>query len=460
MAAFDLSLLETERRHAALLQLFKEAQEECLRKYASRFIGSGPQSCHGHLEDFEQRLRNCLAYTATGGKALRGVLCADSFLNILRHLYPGMLEDPSECPRAIETALDLAYCMEILQAAFLVSDDIVDRAATRRGRPAWRKVVGDDAAIVDSLTLLTLADQIALALDRTCRAEGEVMDIYESAKRRTIYGQHLDTSLSVRGRAEQSRMSSKLSAAPATPEGLPAHAVASPASSLLDADQTTMHEIHLNKTAYYTFVLPVIMGYRAGVFYGSAVLRGLYSATGAKLEPSPSFSALQAVRPDPQLEKQLVEACVSLGLLFQVQDDYLDVFAPEFLHKECSDIGEGKVSWVLVRALDLARSALEEGSGAATSAAESEGEKAAHLSKERASELLSFITLNYGRKGLDSAAVEGVREAFRGLGVVEAYRTEASSLLKGCQLLVDALPQGVGGIFGPIMGQLQARCQQ
>jgi len=463
MATFDLSQLETERRHAALLQYIAEARDDCLRRYASHFVGEGPQSYRGHLDPFEKRLSNCLAYTATGGKAMRGVLCADSFLTTLKQLYPGMLEDSSERPRILETSLDLAYCMEILQASFLVSDDIIDRASTRRGRPAWRKVVGDDAALLDSMTLLALSDQIALAVDQSCRAGGEIMDLYESVKRRTIYGQHLDTNLSVRGRAEQARLASKMSAAPA-PSGVPEADKAAQSGSgqgasvppsnssstpCIEADAATIHEIHLNKTAYYTFVLPVLMGYRAGVFYGAAVLRGVYSGSGEKLEPSASFAALQAVRPDPQLEKQLIEVGINMGLLFQLQDDYLDVFAPQYLHKEGSDIVEGKTSWVIAKALEVARAAVGGDQGAQTP-----------ISSERASELLSFITLNYGRNDLEPKVVEEVREAFRGLGIVELYREEATSLLDGCRLLVDALPQGVRGIFGPLMGQLRERCQQ
>ena len=54
--------------------------------------------------------------------------------------------------RLLSTALQvcrgsvLGWCVEWLQAFFLVADDVMDRSVTRRGAPCWYKVRGEKGA--------------------------------------------------------------------------------------------------------------------------------------------------------------------------------------------------------------------------------------------------------------------------------------------------------------------------
>lgn len=51
------------------------------------------------------------------------------------HRVPGPLQEVSD-------AQVLGWCIEWLQAFFLVSDDIMDDSTTRRGQPCWYKAKG------------------------------------------------------------------------------------------------------------------------------------------------------------------------------------------------------------------------------------------------------------------------------------------------------------------------------
>ena len=81
-----------------------------------------------------------------------------------------------------------------------------------------------------------------------------------------------------------------------------------------------------NKTSHYTIHLPIILGLVASQKF---TLDECYSA----VEP---FS-------------------LELGLLFQAQDDYIDVFVdPKVSGKIGTDIQDGKITWIVCKAIELA----------------------------------------------------------------------------------------------------------
>ena len=57
----------------------------------------------------------------------------------------------------------LGWCIELVQAAFLVADDMMDASVTRRGGPCWYKLPEvDTIAINDSFLLLSFTYRLLL----------------------------------------------------------------------------------------------------------------------------------------------------------------------------------------------------------------------------------------------------------------------------------------------------------
>ncbi len=85
-------------------------------------------------------------------------------------------------------AVKLGACLEMIHMATLIHDDVIDDAATRRGRPTASSVYGSTASILSGDVLLSKAMRI-LAMDGDLRiirlvseavvemAEGEVMEL-------------------------------------------------------------------------------------------------------------------------------------------------------------------------------------------------------------------------------------------------------------------------------------------
>eukprot|EP00800_Vazella_pourtalesii_P014238 TRINITY_DN3581_c0_g2_i3.p1 TRINITY_DN3581_c0_g2~~TRINITY_DN3581_c0_g2_i3.p1 ORF type:complete len:137 (+),score=7.35 TRINITY_DN3581_c0_g2_i3:36-446(+) len=78
-------------------------------------------------------LRQVAEYTVPGGKQNRGM----SVVNAYQHLAGRPLTHIE-----IDQSFVLGWCIEWLQAFFLVADDIMDNSSMRRGKPCWYKQVG------------------------------------------------------------------------------------------------------------------------------------------------------------------------------------------------------------------------------------------------------------------------------------------------------------------------------
>jgi hypothetical protein len=77
-------------------------------------------------------LREMLDYNVPGGKLNRGMAVYD-VLAAIRGADGVSAEDAFR-------ANALGWCIELLQAFFLVADDIMDGSVTRRGQPCWYRV--------------------------------------------------------------------------------------------------------------------------------------------------------------------------------------------------------------------------------------------------------------------------------------------------------------------------------
>ena len=207
-------------------------------------------------------------------------------------------------------AAALGWMIELLQAFFLVSDDMMDASKTRRGNPCWYLVpkVGmiaiNDAFVLESCIYLLLKKHF-----RQHSSYMDMMELFHETTLQTELGQCCD-----------------LLTAP---------------EDDVDLDKFSMDKftfIVIYKTAYYSFYLPVALALH---FSGFATEKNLSIAH---------------------------DILIPMGEYFQAQDDYLDAFAdPAVLGKIGTDIMDNKCSWLINQALQRVtpeqRKVLEENYG-------------------------------------------------------------------------------------------------
>ncbi|POM78349.1 Farnesyl pyrophosphate synthetase [Phytophthora palmivora] len=159
-------------------------------------------------------------YNCIGGKLNRGI----SVVHCTQAMAPGKVLTPE----LKEKASVLGWCIEWLQAFFLVADDIMDESITRRGQPCWyRKPNVKMIAINDAFLLEAFVFQI---LKKHFRSEPyylDLVDTFHDVVFHTEIGQLLDLT-------------------------------SQPLDGEVDLDRFTVEryrQIVINKTAYYTFYL-------------------------------------------------------------------------------------------------------------------------------------------------------------------------------------------------------------
>ncbi|KAI9758441.1 MAG: Anaphase-promoting complex subunit 23 [Chaenotheca gracillima] len=235
-----------------------------------------------------------LEYNSMGGKYNRGMTVVDTSSLLLGR----QLTETEHFQSAT-----LGWCVELLQAMFLVSDDIMDESKTRRGQPCWylQPEVGM-VAINDAFLLESAIFQLLKSHFRTHPAYIDLVELFHEVALKTEFGQQCD-----------------LLTAPENHVDLNNFSIA----------KYTFIVIY--KTAYYSFYLPVALS-----------LHQLGLATPANLAVAHKI-------------------LIPLGEYFQVQDDYLDNFgAPEVIGKIGTDIQDNKCSWLVNKALEKATPAQRE----------------------------------------------------------------------------------------------------
>ena len=232
------------------------------------------------------RILDLTDYTLKGGKLNRGTFVISTYRQVL---------DRPLSQREVERAALLGWCVEWVQASFLVADDIMDQAETRRGKPCWYKTVGI-SAVNDAMLLMT---QVNLILQEEFAEDNPKLFIkLEALLMDTIYRTELGQFLDMQTQP---------------PEG---------EICLDDYTIERYNEIVQFKTAYYSFYAPVALG---------LILAGIE---------------------DEKILDNAQKVCLALGRYFQVQDDYLDCYGtPEQIGKIGTDIVDGKCSWLVVQAL-------------------------------------------------------------------------------------------------------------
>eukprot|EP00299_Pterocystis_sp_00344_P013769 c6781_g1_i1.p1 GENE.c6781_g1_i1~~c6781_g1_i1.p1 ORF type:complete len:388 (+),score=92.22 c6781_g1_i1:53-1165(+) len=231
----------------------------------------------------------CIRYTVVGGKMTRGLTVVKGF----EVLAGRELSQPEFVKACV-----LGWCVEWLQAFFLVADDVMDKSITRRGAPCWYKLaeVTQANAINDSLMLEILIYRILRHHFSQEQYYLQLIELFHDTTFQTEIGQHLDTN-------------------------------STPFDSGMDLNRFTLSRyqaIVKYKTAFYSFYLSCAL---------AMVLAGETDTS--------RFATAQRI-------------CLELGEYFQVQDDYLDCYGdPQLIGKIGTDIRDAKCSWLVCQALLL-----------------------------------------------------------------------------------------------------------
>nr|AEP25623.1 FPP synthase-like geranyl pyrophosphate synthase [Ganoderma lucidum]AEP25624.1 FPP synthase-like geranyl pyrophosphate synthase [Ganoderma lucidum] len=257
-----------------------------------------------------------LDYNVPGGKLNRGMSVVDS----VEILKGRKLNDDEYFKAAL-----LGWCVEFLQAYFLISDDMMDQSVTRRGQPCYYRLEGVNLIAINDSYMVEGA--IYYLLKKHFRSEPYyvyLLDVLHDTTFQTQIGQLIDMVTAPEDVVDLSKFS-------------------------LDKHR----KIVIFKTSYYSFYLPVALAmYICGIPHSPP---GTHDAD------------------DPYALAESI--LVPLGEYFQVQDDFLDFAAPpEVLGKIGTDIIDNKCSWCVNTALALAspaqRRVLDESYGIKDKAAE------------------------------------------------------------------------------------------
>jgi farnesyl diphosphate synthase len=189
----------------------------------------------------------------------------------------------------------LGWCVEWLQAFFLVADDIMDGSVTRRGQPCFFRLPEIGLKAVNDSLMLEL--HIYRVLRKYFRGHAQYValtELFQDVTYTTEVGQLLDmTSNQLDGTFDL---------------------------RLFTTD--ALHRIYKYKTSHYSFYLPVALGMRL-----------------AAVDDDAQYAAARDI-------------CLAMGDYFQAQDDFLDAFGdPAVTGKVGTDIEDGKCTWLAVEAL-------------------------------------------------------------------------------------------------------------
>ncbi|CAF3194035.1 unnamed protein product [Rotaria socialis] len=236
-----------------------------------------------YLEKIHSHFKTVLSYNISNGKKIRGTTVIDTVR---------VLSSESADELLLKQAAILGWCIELMQGAFLVADDLMDHSLTRRGQPCWYlKVEEKESAVNDSFYLYSCTFTL---LNKYFPTNFKLYHLFNEIFQRTVIGQGLDLE---------------------TPHYLP---------SIDFYTEEHYYTVVTWKTAYYTIALPILCG--------------------ILITPS-SFLADHT---------EVKTITLNIGTYFQVQDDYLDCYGDiNRTGKIGTDIQERKCSWLIVQAMKL-----------------------------------------------------------------------------------------------------------
>ncbi|MBI4453046.1 polyprenyl synthetase family protein [Candidatus Woesearchaeota archaeon] len=211
-------------------------------------------------------------FTLRGGKRIRPILIVKGF---------EAFEKETISESMMQEIIKTSICIELMQSSFLIHDDIMDEAYTRRNKPTVHKMLGKNAAILAGNVAMVLGQNIILNSNFKGEIKQKAVKRFNEIIEMTNYGQLLDLQLSEK--------------------------------NIGDVSEEEISQVILLKTAKYTIEGPLQLG---AIFAGAT---------------------------DKQL-LELSNISIPIGIAFQIQDDILGIFADEKeLGKSIySDIQENK----------------------------------------------------------------------------------------------------------------------
>lgn len=277
-----IALSRTYNHDARLTMRFESAYKLC-SAYLNSLYSHEPE-----LKPIMRRFRKCNDFNVPTGKRIRGLSVMYSMLTFLE-------TRPAEADYKMSAIV--GWCVEWLQASFIVHDDIMDGSLKRRGKLCWyrQRDIGFDA-INDGLYLQSAGYTILRHFCHSQRWFNDIHNLLHEIQMKTIHGQALDL------------------------ESADANSASFAARLCMERYKTIVKY----KTSYYSAVLPV----RCGLY-----MSGITS---------------------PEAHKKATEILLLIGFLFQVQDDYLDCFGdPKVTGKVGSDIQDNKCTWFTAKVYEV-----------------------------------------------------------------------------------------------------------
>ena len=219
-----------------------------------------------------------------GGKRVRGILIK------IGQLLDGKDDD---------TYLPLATAFEIFQTAVLIHDDIIDEAEERRGLPTiTNKYPGHNGlsrAICAGDLGFFLSYKLINQTDFSNDIKYQLLECYTNTLLNTAVGEIIDVELPLKDFDYHLKMDDKI-----------------------------IYDIYVNKTSWYTFVGPLLLG---------AISAGINKT---------------------QL-KSIIDIGINLGIAFQIKDDLLGLYSTKNeMGKTLNDIKENKQTIIYKYAIDHA----------------------------------------------------------------------------------------------------------
>ena len=219
-----------------------------------------------------------------GGKRIRGILIK------IGQLLNGVDDD---------SYLSLATAFEIFQTSVLIHDDIIDEADERRGLPTITKLNEGHNGISKAICFGDLGFFLSYKLINESSFNSDIkaklLKCYTDTLYNTVIGEIIDVELPLKDYKYH-----------------------------LNMDDKEIYDIYINKTSWYTFIGPLLLG---------AISSGM----------------------DDDKLNNIIDIGLNLGIAFQIKDDLLGLYSTnKEMGKTLNDIKENKQTIIYKYAIDHA----------------------------------------------------------------------------------------------------------